>query len=451
MRRSGSAVVDRAERDAVVVRLEQRVAEREDLEAAGVGEDRAVPAHERVQAAELGDQLLARAGNGGGTCCRARSRRRARAARPGSTDFTVAFVPTGMKAGVRTSPCAVRSTPARAAPSRAVTVKHLAHGTSVDGRDPVLVSPSGRSRAPALSNHAWMREAISASRAGSRASQLVLADPAELGDERALRRVAAEQRRDADGVAARTRRAARSARARRRRARSPATRSRSAASSVVVHRLDVVSVGIEDEGADVARVVLAAARRARRCRGIRPRSRRGGTRPRPRRRRPGRRDGGSRSAAARPRRARSDRSPPRRETSRSLVGHLEPEHRRDGLPEPPARVETADAEPEVVDRRPASPSAPAVHGLDAVPVGVEEEAAVVVGVVLRAGGPARRRSRSRRRCLRRQNASTSSRDVRGESDVEMARHGMAVVGLDDAELVPLAGLAALVGSPSSVA
>ena len=40
----------------------------------------------------------------------------------GSTDFTVAFVPTGMKAGVRTSPCAVRSTPARAAPSRAVTV-----------------------------------------------------------------------------------------------------------------------------------------------------------------------------------------------------------------------------------------------------------------------------------------------------------------------------------------
>src|SRR5664279_4835649 len=32
----------------------------------------------------------------------------------GSTDFTVAFVPTGMKAGVGTSPCAVCSTPARA-------------------------------------------------------------------------------------------------------------------------------------------------------------------------------------------------------------------------------------------------------------------------------------------------------------------------------------------------
>ena len=41
----------------------------------------------------------------------------------GSTHLTVAFVPTGMKAGVRTSPCAVRRTPARAAPSRAVTVK----------------------------------------------------------------------------------------------------------------------------------------------------------------------------------------------------------------------------------------------------------------------------------------------------------------------------------------
>src|SRR5581483_8278157 len=55
----GRAVVDRAERDAVVVRLEQRVAEGEDLEAAGVREDRPVPAHERVEAAELGDQLLA--------------------------------------------------------------------------------------------------------------------------------------------------------------------------------------------------------------------------------------------------------------------------------------------------------------------------------------------------------------------------------------------------------
>ena len=57
--RSGVAVVDRAERDAVVVDREQRVAEREDLETARVGEDRPVPARERVQPAELLDHVLA--------------------------------------------------------------------------------------------------------------------------------------------------------------------------------------------------------------------------------------------------------------------------------------------------------------------------------------------------------------------------------------------------------
>ena len=53
------AVVDAAERDAVVVDREHRVAQREDLEAARVGQDRPVPAHEPVQPAELGDQLVA--------------------------------------------------------------------------------------------------------------------------------------------------------------------------------------------------------------------------------------------------------------------------------------------------------------------------------------------------------------------------------------------------------
>ncbi len=53
-----AAVVDRAERDAVVVARDQRVPERKDLKAAGVGEDRPVPRHELVQAAELRDQLL---------------------------------------------------------------------------------------------------------------------------------------------------------------------------------------------------------------------------------------------------------------------------------------------------------------------------------------------------------------------------------------------------------
>ena len=51
------SVVDRAERDAVVVDLRDRVAEGEDLIAPRVGEDRPVPAHEAVQAAELGDQV----------------------------------------------------------------------------------------------------------------------------------------------------------------------------------------------------------------------------------------------------------------------------------------------------------------------------------------------------------------------------------------------------------
>src|SRR5439155_6317199 len=53
------AVVDRAEGDAVVVDPEQRVAQGEDLEAAGVGEDRPVPACECVQTAKLRDDILA--------------------------------------------------------------------------------------------------------------------------------------------------------------------------------------------------------------------------------------------------------------------------------------------------------------------------------------------------------------------------------------------------------
>ena len=55
----GRAVVDASERHALVVDARDRVAEREDLEAAGVGEDRQVPRHEAVQPAELADQLVA--------------------------------------------------------------------------------------------------------------------------------------------------------------------------------------------------------------------------------------------------------------------------------------------------------------------------------------------------------------------------------------------------------
>ena len=52
------AVVDRAERHALFVHFEDRVAQREDLIAARVGEDRAVPAHELMKAAELSDHVL---------------------------------------------------------------------------------------------------------------------------------------------------------------------------------------------------------------------------------------------------------------------------------------------------------------------------------------------------------------------------------------------------------
>src|SRR5262249_62283953 len=55
------AVVDRAEGDAFVVGAEDRVPEGEDLEAAGVGQHRTLPAHEPVQAAEAGNELSPRA------------------------------------------------------------------------------------------------------------------------------------------------------------------------------------------------------------------------------------------------------------------------------------------------------------------------------------------------------------------------------------------------------
>ena len=100
----------RAERDAVVVDLRDRVAQREDLEAARVGEDRPVPGHEAVQPAEVARSARRRGGSAGGRCCRAGSARRGRAPRPGASALTVACVPTGMKTGVRQSPCAVRST-----------------------------------------------------------------------------------------------------------------------------------------------------------------------------------------------------------------------------------------------------------------------------------------------------------------------------------------------------
>jgi hypothetical protein len=53
-------VVDRAKRHALVVDVDDRVPEREHLEPAGVGENRTLPPHEAVEAAELGDQVRSR-------------------------------------------------------------------------------------------------------------------------------------------------------------------------------------------------------------------------------------------------------------------------------------------------------------------------------------------------------------------------------------------------------
>ena len=101
--RSGRAVVDGAERDALVVDLGERVSQREDLEAAGVREDRPVPPRERVEAAELLDHVLARPEVE--VVGVAEDHVRADGARTsaGSSVLTVPFVPTGMNAGVRIS------------------------------------------------------------------------------------------------------------------------------------------------------------------------------------------------------------------------------------------------------------------------------------------------------------------------------------------------------------
>ena len=119
--RDHRAVDMRAERDAALVDLAQ-LRQRHHLEAARVGQDRVgqfmngagrrAPRCARRPDAASGDR-----------CCRAGFRRRSRARPPGCTPLTVACVPTGMKAGVRTTPCAVAISPRRAAPSVASSLK----------------------------------------------------------------------------------------------------------------------------------------------------------------------------------------------------------------------------------------------------------------------------------------------------------------------------------------
>jgi len=91
--RSGRTVVDRAEGHAVIVDGEQGVAQREDLEAAGIREDRAVPAGERVQTHELRQSVRHRPECRWYVFPRITSAPSARTS-SGCSDFTVPFVPT---------------------------------------------------------------------------------------------------------------------------------------------------------------------------------------------------------------------------------------------------------------------------------------------------------------------------------------------------------------------
>ena len=117
-REDRAGAVGAARRAALDLVGDRPVAHREDLEATGVGDDRPAPAHELVQPALLGDELVAR-----------RQEQMERVAEHHVVaersdlarldPFTTPFVASGTNAGVRTSPCASRRTPcARASRGR---------------------------------------------------------------------------------------------------------------------------------------------------------------------------------------------------------------------------------------------------------------------------------------------------------------------------------------------
>ena len=88
-------------------------AEREHLEAAGIGERRARPVHERAESAAPARRCPRRAAGTGGRRWPAPPAPAGRPSIPGSTDLTVALVPTAMNAGVWMTPCGVVITPVR--------------------------------------------------------------------------------------------------------------------------------------------------------------------------------------------------------------------------------------------------------------------------------------------------------------------------------------------------
>ena len=114
------AVEVRLEAGALLGDLHER-AEAEDLVAAAVGEDRPGPADEAMQAAALGDQVVAGTEIAGDRCWRGRWPRRPPRGSRWVTPRTAPRVPTGMNAGVSTRPCGVSQAtacaPARPGPS----------------------------------------------------------------------------------------------------------------------------------------------------------------------------------------------------------------------------------------------------------------------------------------------------------------------------------------------
>ena len=85
----------------------------EDLEPSRIGEDRAIPAHECVQAAQRCNRLFTRPE---GQVIGVGQEHGVPVARSwsGVSPLTVAWVPTGMNAGVSSRPCGVSSRPSRA-------------------------------------------------------------------------------------------------------------------------------------------------------------------------------------------------------------------------------------------------------------------------------------------------------------------------------------------------
>ena len=91
-------------------------AQRQHLEAAGVGERRPRPVHERAETAAPARRCPGRAAGTGGRRWPAPPARPGRPSTPAARDLTVALVPTAMNAGVRMSPCGVLITPVRPVP-----------------------------------------------------------------------------------------------------------------------------------------------------------------------------------------------------------------------------------------------------------------------------------------------------------------------------------------------